>query len=151
MRRAIVTLVCGCVVAGLLAPGTAWGQDGDGSIVAWGYNNYGQCDVPAPNTDFVALAGGEGHSLGIKGYPRGDLDRDGDVDLDDFAAFADCLSGPDVAFAPGCDAADLDGDADEDAMIEYHALCKQRRVALSGVPLLCEQCDRDLTLTHTHC
>ena len=30
----------------------------DGAIVAWGGNDDGQCDVPAPNTDFVAVAGG---------------------------------------------------------------------------------------------
>ena len=38
-----------------------------GSIVAWECGDplydYGQCDVPAPNTDFVAVAGGDGHSL----------------------------------------------------------------------------------------
>ena len=38
----------------------------DGSIVAWGYNNYGQCDVPEPNSDFVAMAGCAYHSLGLK-------------------------------------------------------------------------------------
>ena len=27
-------------------------------IVAWGWNGYGQCDVPAPNSDFVAVAAG---------------------------------------------------------------------------------------------
>jgi len=34
--------------------------------VAWGWNSSGQCDVPAPNVDFVAVAGGSGHSLGLK-------------------------------------------------------------------------------------
>ncbi|MEA3409807.1 MAG: FlgD immunoglobulin-like domain containing protein, partial [Candidatus Eisenbacteria bacterium] len=29
-------------------------------------NDYGQCDVPAPNADFVAVAGGKHHSLGLK-------------------------------------------------------------------------------------
>jgi hypothetical protein len=36
--------------------------------VAWGYNRFGQCDVPAPNADFVAVAGGMYHSLGLTGY-----------------------------------------------------------------------------------
>ena len=68
--------------------------------VAWGSNSDGQCDVPVPNTDFVAVAAGIYHSLGIKGYPRGDLDQDRDIDLDDFALFADCMSGPDVKHPP---------------------------------------------------
>jgi hypothetical protein len=38
----------------------------DGSIVAWGYNGQGQCDVPSPNTGFVAVDGGFLHSLGVK-------------------------------------------------------------------------------------
>jgi hypothetical protein len=48
--------------------------------------------------------------------PRGDLDGDADVDLDDFAAWFDCLAGPDVHQPPAeClpadfNRADLDGD-----------------------------------------
>jgi hypothetical protein len=34
--------------------------------VAWGSNGSGQCDVPAPNAGFVAVAGGGYHSLGVK-------------------------------------------------------------------------------------
>jgi hypothetical protein len=34
-------------------------------VVAWGDNRYGQCNVPAPNSDFVAVAGGCNHSLAI--------------------------------------------------------------------------------------
>jgi hypothetical protein len=37
-----------------------------GKIVEWGDNRYGQCNVPSPNTDFVAIAAGIGHSLGLK-------------------------------------------------------------------------------------
>ncbi|MBN1393330.1 MAG: hypothetical protein JW947_11095, partial [Sedimentisphaerales bacterium] len=37
-----------------------------GEIAAWGINNYGQCNVPEPNTGFVAIAGGGYHSLGLK-------------------------------------------------------------------------------------
>src|SRR4030042_6315188 len=37
-----------------------------GEIVAWGSNEYGQCNVPEPNTGFTAIAAGYGHSLGLK-------------------------------------------------------------------------------------
>jgi hypothetical protein len=37
-----------------------------GSIVVWGNNEFGQCNVPAPNSGFVAVAGGGSHSLGLK-------------------------------------------------------------------------------------
>ena len=37
-----------------------------GSIAAWGKNWSGQCNVPAPNADFVAIDGGNEHSLGLK-------------------------------------------------------------------------------------
>jgi hypothetical protein len=52
---------------------TRLGLKSDGTIVAWGSNEYGECDVPAPNADFVAVAAGGGaqwwayaHSLGLK-------------------------------------------------------------------------------------
>ncbi|MFH1575054.1 MAG: FlgD immunoglobulin-like domain containing protein, partial [Acidobacteriota bacterium] len=34
--------------------------------VAWGLNEDGRCDVPSPNADFVAIAAGSGHSMGLK-------------------------------------------------------------------------------------
>ena len=36
------------------------------TVVAWGGNDYGQCDVPSPNSGFIAVAGGFGHSLGLR-------------------------------------------------------------------------------------
>jgi alpha-tubulin suppressor-like RCC1 family protein len=42
------------------------GLKADGSIVAWGRNQEGQCNVPAPNTGFVAVAAGYDHSMGLK-------------------------------------------------------------------------------------
>jgi len=38
----------------------------DGDIVAWGQNDDGQCNVPAPNADFSSVSGGGCHSLGRK-------------------------------------------------------------------------------------
>ncbi|MFO7625978.1 MAG: hypothetical protein R6V62_01810, partial [Candidatus Fermentibacteraceae bacterium] len=38
----------------------------DGTIVAWGHNEYGQSSVPYPNDDFVAIACGGLHSLGVR-------------------------------------------------------------------------------------
>lgn len=44
----------------------------------------------------------------------GDLDDDGDVDIDDFDLFAGCWSGPGGAYPAGCAAADCDADGDVD-------------------------------------
>jgi len=45
------------------APGHAqW----SGEIIAWGGNTYGQCNVPYPNTGFVAVSAGAQHSLGLR-------------------------------------------------------------------------------------
>ena len=38
----------------------------DGMIVLWGENEFGQCDLPSPNSDFVDVAAGYKHSLGLK-------------------------------------------------------------------------------------
>jgi len=46
--------------------GHSLGGRSDGTIVTWGWNIYGQCDIPAPNADFVAVAAGGNHSLGLK-------------------------------------------------------------------------------------
>jgi hypothetical protein len=46
--------------------------------------------------------------------PTGDLDDDGNVDLNDFALFADCLTGPTIPAGPECNPADFDRDADLD-------------------------------------
>lgn len=45
---------------------------------------------------------------------NGDFDADGDVDLGDFDALRDCLSGPGVPLAEACGCADSDADGDVD-------------------------------------
>ncbi|MDI7252249.1 MAG: RCC1 domain-containing protein [Actinomycetota bacterium] len=37
-----------------------------GHVGTWGLNTSGQCDVPDPNEDFVAIDAGLDHSLGLK-------------------------------------------------------------------------------------
>ena len=48
--------------------GGGGGEPQPQSIVAWGLNSpsYGECNVPEPNTGFIAVAAGENHSLGLK-------------------------------------------------------------------------------------
>ena len=38
----------------------------DGSIVAWGYNEFGQCVAPEPNDHFLKVAAGYRHSLALR-------------------------------------------------------------------------------------
>lgn len=42
------------------------GLKSDGTIIAWGYNGSGECNVPEPNGGFIAVAAGGDHSLGLK-------------------------------------------------------------------------------------
>ena len=65
MKR--VSAVLGLVCFGMFVLGTGLVQgQSTGFVVAWGDNTSGQCNVPAPNADFVAVAAGSGHSLGLK-------------------------------------------------------------------------------------
>jgi len=72
----------------------------DGSIVAWGWNEYAQTNVPAPNVGFIAVAAGGYHSLGIRiadplpAWVWGDANGDRIVDLTDAAALANRIKGP---------------------------------------------------------
>jgi len=54
------------VMAVVIGFGTVISEAHEGSIVTWGYNDYGQCDVPPPNSDFVAIAAGGYFSMGLK-------------------------------------------------------------------------------------
>jgi hypothetical protein len=42
------------------------GLKSNGTVVAWGNDEYGQCDVPPPNAGFAAIAAGAWFSLGLK-------------------------------------------------------------------------------------
>ena len=42
------------------------GLKSDSTILAWGWNDSGQCNVPSPNAGFIAVSGGYYHSLGLK-------------------------------------------------------------------------------------
>jgi hypothetical protein len=60
---------------------------GNGSIVAWGDNQYGQTVVPPPNSEFIGVAAGMWYGLGLKSISvAGDVDGDKDVDVDDLIA-----------------------------------------------------------------
>ncbi len=47
-------------------------------------------------------------------FNDGDFNDDGDLDLDDYAEFFACTSGPGVELEEGCEPADFDGDLDVD-------------------------------------
>jgi subtilase family serine protease len=59
-----VTIALALMLLAFLVVTTAEAEGGP--IVAWGDNYRGQCNVSAPNLDFVAMAGGGAHSLGLK-------------------------------------------------------------------------------------
>ena len=68
------------------------GLKDDGSVAAWGYNDDGQCNVPAPNSGFIDIAAGAYRSLGLKSClhkPIGDIDDNCRVDLADLALICD--------------------------------------------------------------
>jgi hypothetical protein len=73
--------------------GHSLGLKPDGSIVAWGGDSVGQCNVPAPNADFTAIAAGGHHTLAIRAAtPVWYLNCDGStqapiLNVDDFTCF----------------------------------------------------------------
>ena len=95
--------------------------------------------MPEPNTGFVAVAGGTSHSLGLKGV-FGDLDVDGDIDLDDLSVLSGCLSGPGVLPPLGCARSRLDGDWDVD-LADYALLQEQFAGELAPLELSRESGD----------
>ncbi|MEE9616091.1 MAG: hypothetical protein V3T90_03695, partial [Anaerolineae bacterium] len=65
MKRVLAALALVFLGMLVLGTGVAHGQV-PGSVVGWGENSDDQCDVPGANADFVAVAGGGRHSLGVK-------------------------------------------------------------------------------------
>ena len=98
-----------------------WQTQGQwGTITAQGlaYNTTYHWRVKARNGDNIETAYSSWGSSGT--FARGDLDDDGNVDLDDYALMAACLAGPDVTEPPpGCgpvefECSDLDAQGDAD-------------------------------------
>ncbi len=51
----------------ILYPAICLGQgEESGSVYAWGRNDFGQCDVPEPNSGFIAISVNQYHNLGLK-------------------------------------------------------------------------------------
>jgi Zn-dependent metalloprotease len=71
-----------------------------------------------------------GHCGGLPGWApvcqcmAADIDRDGDVDISDFIALAECMNGPAVPYDSDCEGADLDADDDVD-LVDFAALSLQ--------------------------
>ena len=115
VRCWIIVSAAAVALAGVSTPLAA----DDGSIVAWGSNWAGQTDVPAPNSGFVAVAGGGNHSLGLKATP-GDLNCDGQINALDIEPFLVALFDPEnypVQY-PNCNInnGDINGDGRIDAL-----------------------------------
>ena len=89
-------------------------QTGTGYEVTVAKNGY-----PAAHSSVTVTAGEvlrQDITLGTDPLGPGDMDRDGDIDLDDLSGFVFCLQGPELTFPPGhyCLNGDADGDMDVD-------------------------------------
>ena len=63
----LVVVICGCIISlALLGVTISVSASASGVVVAWGSNDCGQCNVPTPNTGFVAVSAGNSHSLGLR-------------------------------------------------------------------------------------
>ncbi len=85
-----------------------------GRVTGW---TPGLGDLAEPVTFTIQadnIAGSDTESWQVRVYSRADLDRDGDVDQEDFGPFQTCFSGDARPYDPGCQSADLDGDSDVD-------------------------------------
>ncbi len=118
----------------------------------------GNTDVVTATTDLDGKArvadGGSGSAIvdmgayeydascAVEGVPSEyldiDWDGDGDVDSADYAAFTNCMAGPDQPVQPGCGQFDLDTDGDVD-MTDF-----------ARVQTVCFACDRGLPQWSNH-
>ncbi len=86
----------------------------------------GECDLPAYISATVTLfvaspADANDNGLLDACETLGDMDADGDVDLDDHALFAGCLTGPGGGLPMNCTSGDLDLDNDID-LLDFQTL-----------------------------
>ena len=85
-----------------------------GSIIPFSATYSGYAEVHRPAV-LVERAGFTEINFALGAWALGDYDVDGDVDLDDYAEFAACMTGPEGGpLAAGCDLFDFDDDADID-------------------------------------
>jgi hypothetical protein len=96
------------------------GLKSDGSIVVWGSNEWGQCDLPSLSTGFLAVAAGWRHSMALVADNDGDGIPD-DGDGSGVAGDHPCTGGNTVECDDNCpshpnpDQADIDNDGIGDA------------------------------------
>ena len=73
----------------------------------------GQPDAGVMIGGGLELSGGFWSAFTVVQLP-GDCEHDGDVDLDDYTCFFDCVLGPGQGLLPDCEPFDLDNDGDVD-------------------------------------
>ncbi len=64
VRVVLVFLLITCSF--VLMPAARAADSSDRGIVAWGWNDFGQCNVPSPNSGFTAITAGSICNLGLK-------------------------------------------------------------------------------------
>jgi hypothetical protein len=101
----------GGIALDLSAGKVYWGQDVStppyvGKIM--------RMNLDGSNPEDVALNLGMVTDLVLSARLPGDVNDDGDVDLDDYHAWVDCLTGPGIPTTAGCEPADLQADDDVD-------------------------------------